>query len=139
MTCINKQILQGPSPKKVIHPVKNSRPNECYGTFIEHIDFVKAHELLYNMLDIKTFNAVLSLISKEHEIRIYEANFKEAYADDLFIKHVNKVFESATNAYVQYMYEWSYEIHSVDYIRHNYDGTNSTVKLNFFEIIYYFL
>ena len=102
----------------------------------KHIDFVKAHELLYNMLDIKTFNAVLSLISKEHEIRIYEANFKEAYADDLFIQHVNKVFESATNAYVELMYEWSYEIHTVNYIRHNYDGTNSTVKLNFFEIIY---
>lgn len=102
----------------------------------KRVEILKVHELLYNMLDKQTFDIVLSIIHKEKDIRVYEANFAEANADDIYIKHVNKVFEDALEVSEGILYEWSYDIHTVNYIRHNYDGSKSSVDLNFIEIIY---
>lgn len=102
----------------------------------KHIEIINVHELLYNMLDKQTYDIVLYLIHKEEDIRVYEANFAEANADDIYIKHVKKVFEDALDIYHGILYEWSYDIHAVNYIRHNYDGSNSPVVLKFIEIIY---
>ena len=95
-----------------------------------------AQDFLCNMLDEKTFTIVLTLLDKEKEIKIYEANYDEAKADEQFINQVNEVFENAIEAYLLFLSEWNYEIHTVNYSKHNYDGTISIIELKFFEVIY---
>lgn len=100
-------------------------------------EVLKAERILCNLLDAKTFSIMLHILDNEKIIRIYENNYAEAYADDMFLNFAKEVHDYTINYFASYLPEWSLKVSNISYQRNNYDGSQSEVVLSLIDIAYY--
>lgn len=97
---------------------------------------LEARELLCNLLDSNTFRITIQVLNSENDIRVYEANYAIAHADDIFIDFTNRAYDEAIKSYSERMPEWNLEVSKINYRRLNYDGSQGDVELRLIDIYY---